>query len=164
MQQPTRPGGFNTGTLTRGQWILGISSVVLLIVLFLPWESLGVDLGGPFGNLNLGSTNAFGASGGLAWLSLLGILAVLVVEGLILARTLPPTVPGAMISAISGGVAALIALIAFLMSLGNITWGAFVGLIAAIAVGYGAWLRFQESRTMAPPPAAPPPAAPPPAP
>jgi hypothetical protein len=166
MPQHDRPAGFSWNSLTMGQKGLAISGLVLLIALFLPWESYevpGFEFGGQeFGGVDIGSFNAFSASGGLAWLSFLGIIGFLVIEGLMMGGVLPATVPGAMISAIAAGVASLLAIISFLLSLGGVTWGAFVGLIAALALGYAAYVRWNESKSAAPPPMAPPPAAPPP--
>jgi O-antigen/teichoic acid export membrane protein len=87
-----------------------------------------------------------------------------VIEGLMMGRVLPANVPGALISAIAAGVAALLAILTFLFALGAVAWGAFVGLLAALALGYGAYLRWTESKTTAPPSGMPPPSAPPTAP
>ncbi len=56
------------------------------------------------------------------------------------------TMSPALISAIAGGVAALGGLISFVMSLDGVGFMAFIGLLVSLAVGYGAFVRFQESK------------------
>jgi hypothetical protein len=158
-----RPTGFSMSNLTQGQRILGIASLVLLISLFLPWERFEVFQGEIFGIE--GSANISGLSASpLGWLVLLLILGLLVFEGLLMSGTIRGDFNGALISAAIGGGIVLLGLIMFLTSLGAISWGAFVGLIALLGVAYGAWLRFNESKTATPPPGAPPSAPPPAAP
>ncbi len=162
--QPERRGGFDMGRMSTGTKALFVTGLLLFISLFLPWrtvegceeaaEALGVGGGC--------SQNGFA---GLGVLVAILVIALLVWEGLLAAGTnvnvgaMSPT----MISAIVGGAAALIALIKFLTSLGggpfgvfNISWGAFVGLILALALGYAAYLRWQESKMAATPGSAPP--------
>jgi hypothetical protein len=159
MQPQSRPGGFDMGRLTMGQKLLGITALILLISLFLPWRSIGLEfLGANFGNISGFSASAF------SYLVILGILGVLVLEGLMVGGVLTGNFNGALISAIVGGVTALLAIIMFLTVLSGVTWGAFVGLLAALAMGYAAYVRFQESKTTALPPGAPPSAPPPTAP
>jgi hypothetical protein len=163
MQPQQRPAGFNMSSLTQGQRILGIASLVLLISLFLPWERFEVFQGEIFGIE--GSANISGISSSpLGWLVLLLILGLLVFEGLLVSGAIRGNFNGALIAAAIGGGIVLLGLIMFLTVLGNISWGAFVGLIALLGVAYGAWLRFNESKTTAPPSGMPPPSAPPTAP
>ena len=154
-ERPAGPGGFSMDRLTRGQMILGIASLALLIILFLPWR----DFGAPFG-VRIGLTEAGVA--GIGWLVLLLIIGLLVWEGLLLAGTLKGNFNGALIAAAIGGAIALLGLIRFLMSLSGIQIGAFLGLVAILAVAWGAWMRFQESKAGTPPTSAAPPTAPPP--
>lgn len=155
MTQPQRPGptgGFNWGTLSTGSKILMVASLLFIIALFLPgWESYDLgfgDLGNAFGVDSSYSPNAFGAAAGVSWLAFLLALGALVWEALIAfgVRINAGTMSPALIGAILGGAAALFGLITFLMSLGNVSWAAFVGLILALALAYGAYMRFQESK------------------
>ncbi|MGH2676263.1 MAG: hypothetical protein ACRDH1_12725, partial [Actinomycetota bacterium] len=57
-----------------------------------------------------------------------------------------------LIGAILAGATALFTIIAFLTKLSAIKWGAFVGLILALAMAYGAYMRLQESKAGMPPP------------
>ena len=144
MAQPQGSAGFDMNRVTTGQKILLIGGLVLLIDLFLPWQ--GVDFGNLFGT-NLGSANISGFSGLGIFVGLL-VIALLVWEGLMVAgvKINMGTTSPALIGAILGGATALFTIIAFLTKLSAIKWGAFVGLILALVVGYGAFVRFNESK------------------
>jgi len=144
--------GFDWQRLSMGTKGLLISGVVLVISLFLPWQ--GVDFGGPFGGF---SVNGFRGLGILVFLVALGVIIWELVIAMTTVNT--GTMSPALISAAGGGLAAVLTIIHFLTSLDAVTWGAFVGLLAGLAMGYAAWLRFNESKTAPAPPPAPPPAA-----
>jgi hypothetical protein len=167
-QQPARPaGGFDMARVTTGQKIMGVSALLLFIDLFLSWQSVKGVCDPRFGF-------ACGVSGfsGLGILVALLLIALLVWEGMLIGGINIPigSVSPALIGAGIGAAAVLFTLIKFLTSLGGgpfgafgIAYGAFVGLILALALGYGAWVRYQESQvaTAGPSgPAAPPPPAP----
>jgi hypothetical protein len=158
MQPQQSPAGFNMNQLSRGQLILGISSLALLILLFLPWRTTKV-----FG-FELEGTTQSGIGTGVGWLVLLLILGLFVWEGLLMAGVIKGNFNGALIGAAIGGGTALFGLITFFVSLSGLQIGAILGLIAVLGVGFGAWLRFNESKTTAPPSGMPPPSAPPTAP
>jgi preprotein translocase subunit SecG len=63
------------------------------------------------------------------------------------------TTSPAMISAIVAGAAALFTIILFLTRLTAIGIGAWIGLILALVLAYGAYVRFNESKVTTPPPA-----------
>lgn len=144
--------GFDWQRLSMGTKGLLISGVVLVISLFLPWQ--GVNFGGPFGGF---SVNGFRGLGILVFLVALGVIIWELVIAMTTVNT--GTMSPALISAAGGGLAAVLTIIHFLTSLTAVTWGAFVGLLAGLAMGYAAWLRFNESKTAPAPPPAPPPAA-----
>jgi len=144
--------GFDWQRLSMGTKGLLISGAVLIISLFLPWQ--GVNFGGPFGGI---SFNGFRGLGILVFLLALGVIIWELVIAMTTVNT--GTMSPAMISAAGGGLAALLTIIHFLTSLDAVTWGAFVGLLAGLAMAYAAWLRFNESKTAPAPPPAPPPAA-----
>jgi hypothetical protein len=155
MAQPQRPGGFDMARASTASKIILVAAILLFIDLFFPWQ--GVDLG-EFGE-------AFGVSGNVSGFNGLGILvailciAVIAWELMLMAGVninMGTTSP-ILVSAILAGVTAAFTIIAFLTKLSAIRWGAFVGLILALVLGYGAYMRYTESRTAAPPP--PPPAA-----
>jgi hypothetical protein len=157
MQPAQRPAGFGMNQLSRGQLILGISSLALLILLFLPWRTARV-----FG-FEVQGINQNGIGTGIGWFVLLLILGLFVWEGLLMGGVIKGNFNGALISAAIGGGIAVFGLITFFISLTGLKIGAILGLVAILGVAFGAWLRYNESRTTAPPPGAPPPSAPPPA-
>jgi hypothetical protein len=150
MAQPQRPGGFDMARASTAAKIILAAAILLLIDLFLPWQ--GVDLG-EFGE-------AFGVSGNVSGFNGLGILvailciAVIAWEIMLMAGVninMGTTSP-VLISAILAGVTAAFTIIAFLTKLSAIKWGAFLGLILALALAYGAYMRYTESRAAPPPP------------
>jgi hypothetical protein len=150
MAQPQRPGGFDMARLTTGTKVVLAVSFLLFISLFLPWQDV---LPGEF--------EAFGVSGNISGFTGIGVLvailaiATIVWEGLLAAgvNINMGTMSPALIGAILAGATALFAIIKFLTSLSGVAWGAFVGLILALALAYGAYMRFQESKAgpLAPP-------------
>jgi hypothetical protein len=152
MAQPQRPGGFDMARVSTGAKINLVVAILLFIDLFFPWQ--GVDFGNFLGT-DLGSANVSGFNG-LGILVALLCIAVIVWEGLLAAGVninMGTTSP-ALIAAILAGATALFTIIAFLTKLTAIKWGAFVGLILALVLAYGAWMRFQESKAASPPPMA----------
>jgi hypothetical protein len=150
MAQPTRPGGFDMARASTASKIILVAAILLFIDLFFPWQ--GID----FGDVG----EAFGISGNISGFSGLGILvailciATIAWEIMLLAGVninMGTTSP-VLISAILAGVTAAFTIITFLTKLTAIKWGAFVGLILALVLGYGAYMRYTESRTAAPPP------------
>jgi hypothetical protein len=152
MAQPQRPGGFDMARMSMGSKLALGSSILLFISLFFPWEDVlrGLDPTGTFGNVN--------GFNGIGILVAILCIAVIVWEGMLAAGVninMGTTSP-ALIGAILAAGAALFAIIQFLLSLGGIQWGGFLGLIFALALAYGAYLRFQESQAAAAPPPPPP--------
>jgi hypothetical protein len=147
MAQPARPGGgFDMARMSTGSKILMAAGVLLFIDLFLPWQS--VDFG-PFGSANVSGFS------GLGILVAILVIALLVWEGLLIAGVninMGTTSP-ALISAILGGATALFTIILFLTRLTAVSFGAFIGLILALVLAYGAYVRYNESKVTTPPPA-----------
>ena len=147
MAQPARPGGgFDMARMSTGSKILMAAGGLLFIDLFLPWQS--VDFG-PFGSANVSGFS------GLGILVAILVIALLVWEGLLIAGVninMGTTSP-ALISAILGGATALFTIILFLTRLTAVSFGAFIGLILALVLAYGAYVRYNESKVTTPPPA-----------
>lgn len=147
--------GFDFSRLTMGQKTLLITGAIFLIDLFLPWESVGA-----FG-FTAGSVSGFNGIGVLA-----GILVILLLvwEGMVLAGVnLNLNVSDALISAGLAAATVLFGLIRFLIAVTrdftDPSFGAWIGIVVLLAMAYGAWVRFNESKAMGTPPPAPPPAA-----
>jgi hypothetical protein len=142
-----RPG-FDWGRLTMGQKGVLISGVLLFIDLFLPWNKVGEC---PF----CVSVNGWSGIGVIAGLL---VLALLVWEGLNAAGALATvTAPKALITTALAAGAALFALLRAVFNLEFSTFGLWLGIILSLALGYAAYVRYQESQLATPPPAAPPP-------
>jgi hypothetical protein len=150
MAQPQRPGGFDMARMSTGSKIVLVVAILLFIDLFFPWQ--GVDFG-DFLGADLGSANVSGFNG-LGVLVAILCLGVIVWEGLLAAgvNVNMGTTSPALVGAILAGATALFTIIAFLTKLTAIKWGAFIGLILALAMAYGAYMRFQESKAVPPPP------------
>ncbi|HEX5950954.1 MAG TPA: hypothetical protein VFZ96_08120 [Actinomycetota bacterium] len=142
--------GFDMSKMSMGSKILLGSGVLLLIFSFFAWQKVCVldiacvNAGSMWG----GSGAIFGILGGLA------LIALLVWEGLQVAGTdVSVGQPPSRISAYLGFATAGLVVLKFVFALTESpAFGAFIGLILALGVGYGAWMRFQEPAAM---PAAP---------
>ena len=149
----------NLSTLSRGTQVLVGAGVLLLIDMFLQWQSVDV---GPF------------SAGQNAWSGFWGVimgLALLVLLAWVIARVfdvkLPTEVPEGPIIVGLGGLIFVFALLKNLIDDYSTIWS-YIGVLLAAGVAYGAWLRYQEpeSVSLAAPseptaPTPPPPATPP---
>ncbi len=156
MAQPQRPGGFDMNRMTTGQKVLLASGILYLISMFLPW--IGADLGdfGDIAGIDIPDVTANGFAG-IGMISGILVIALLVWEGLVAAgvNVSMGTTSPALIGAILGGATAIFGLINFLASMEGLRIGAWLGLIFSLALAYGAYVRFQESKVgTVPPPVA----------
>ena len=171
--------GFDMSKMSTAEKLLAGASILLLIVSFFPWQQLCPD--NPLFDCSAGMW-----SGSLGWAGVLaGLLAIaLVVVGVLsmtgsMANMNMGTMSADKLVGFLGlGVAAfgLIRFLGALAGFGNPAWGAFVGLVLLVAIGWGAWQKVQSSGgfqmggtgggTMGggttPPPTTPPPSTPPP--
>jgi hypothetical protein len=139
-----RPGGMDMGRMSTGTKILTIGGILLFIDLFLPWQGVaGVEAFG----IEVPGVNISGFSGLGVFVALL-VLALIVWEALLAfgVNIQMGTTSPALISAILGGAVAVFTIILFLTRLTAIKYGAFIGLILALVIAYGAYMRFQESK------------------
>src|SRR3990170_6501197 len=138
--------GFDISKLSMGSKILGGSGVLLLIFSFFAWQKFCVaDIICVSENMWGGSGGVFGLLGGLA------LIALVVWEGMALAgQSINVGQPASKVGAYLGFAAAALVLLKFIFALTNEpAFGAFIGLILALGVAYGAWMRFQEPVTPA---------------
>lgn len=136
---------FDMSKMSMGSKVLMGSGVLLLIFSFFAWQKVCVaDIICASANMWGGDGSIFGFLGGLA------LIALLVWEGLQLAGTsVSVGQPASKISAYLGFATAALVLLRFIFALTESpAFGAFVGLILALGVAYGAWMRFQEPATM----------------
>ena len=173
--------GFDMSKMSTAEKLLAGGSILLLIDSFFPWQS--VELGGDI--LNLGSVNFnmwqgsgafFGVITGLLTIALI-VVGVLSMTGSMANMNMGSMSADKLTGFLGLGVAGF-GLLKFIFALTESPgWGAFVGLVLLVAIGWGAWQKVQTSGgfqmgggtmgggTMGggtPPPSAPPPSAPPP--
>lgn len=137
---------FDVSKVSMGSKVLMGSGILLLIFSFFAWQRVCVlDIACVNAASMWGGSGAiFGILGGLA------LIALLVWEGLQVAGTdVSLGQPASKVGAYLGFATSGLVLLRFLFALTNSpAFGAFVGLILALGVAYGAWMRFQEPTTM----------------
>jgi hypothetical protein len=148
--------------LRAGEWTAIAGAAVLLVALFLPW--FGVELPGPAGNLvNPILAEAGGTSGWnrLGWLVIvLALAAIGCVAWLAIANATARPVAqsvAASVLAATGGTFAFIALALRTLifqpgpnEIVTVRYGAWIGLLAALALALGCWWAIKDDRTDAP--------------
>ena len=148
--------------LRAGEWTAAVGAAALLVALFLPW--FGVELSGPVGNLvNPFLADAGGTSGWntLGWLVIvLALGAVGCAAWLAIAnatrRPVAQTVAASVLTATAGTFAfVVLALRALVFQPGPnelvvLRYGAWLGLLAALALALGGWWATKDERTDAP--------------
>jgi hypothetical protein len=177
--------GFDMSKMSTAEKLLAGGSVLLLIDSFLPWQSFGGELG-DLGELIgvktswsmwQGSGSWAGVLAGLLAIALI-VLGVLTMTGAMANMNMGSMTPDKLVGWLGAGVF-VFGIIKFLIVLFNeVAWGAFIGLVLLVAIGYGAWQKMQASGGMSMggtsgggtmgggmgggmPPSSPPPSAPP---
>lgn len=153
--------GFDMSKLSTASKILLGGGVLLLLDSFiLPWQKVCFDFGGVVSSA-CGKASMWGGDAGWA-----GLIAGLVVVALIIWEVMQVAganvqvgLPASKLSAYLGfGVLGFVVVKFLLVMTNYMSFGAILGLIFALGVGYGAWMRFQEpvggSATPPPPPPA----------
>ena len=151
-----------------GDQIAAVSGLVLLVVMFLPWYGVDVNVAGFSAST---SVNAWEA---MSFIDILLFLAALVAIGVPVARatgSLPDDVPGSLLILAAGGIALLLALFRLIdipapdvpaaaessVDFGR-KIGLFLGVLAAAGITYGGWRANEEETVASTPVASPPPA------
>jgi CDP-diglyceride synthetase len=148
--------GFDLSKMSTATKILLGAGILYLIDLFLPWQKACVEVPG----LPSPCLSVSGASG-IGVLNLLLVIALLAWEGMALANV-NVQAPRALISAALAGGIVVFTVLKILVDMEAIYIFAWIGLLLAIAIGYGGWMRWQEHQAGAgaaggtvPPPANP---------
>jgi len=131
----SQSGGFDMSKMSTASRILIIAGVLYIIDLFLAWQS--VDLG-PL----LGSVTASGVSG-IGVLNLLLAIALVAWEVMAVAGV-EINAPKSLISAALAGGIVLFTILKIIVDSESIAIFAWIGLILALVIGYGGWMRWQE--------------------
>jgi len=138
--------GFDISKMSMGSKILGGGGILLLIFSFFAWQKVCVlEIACASANMWNGNGSIFGVLAGIA---LLALIAWEVAQVLGAADNIKTGQPASKISAYLGFAVAALAILKFIFAMTESpAFGAFIGLILALAVGYGAWMRFQEPVT-----------------
>jgi hypothetical protein len=142
---------FDMTKLTTADRILLGAAVLFVIASFLPWQRVCVGEGAFRFCVSFSAWN-----GTASWAGVLaGLLAIalLLAGGLSLAGVaMPPTMPAPTVMSWLAFGTALFAALKFLLVIGEgVFFFAFIGLILAVAIAYGGWMKMQETRALPPP-------------
>jgi hypothetical protein len=141
--------GFDISKMSMGSKILAGGGILLLIFSFFAWQKYCVlDIACVNRSMWNGDGAIFGFLGGLA---LLALIAWEVMQVLGAADNIKTGQPVSKISAYLGFAVAALTILKFVFAVGNFSaFGAYVGLVLALVIAYGAWMRFQEPVVTAP--------------
>ncbi len=132
----SQSGGFDLSKLSTASKILLGAGILYLIDLFLNWNQVCVDV------LNIcAGANGFHGIGILNFLLVLGLLAW---EGIWAFASVNISAPRALVSAGLAGGIVVFTILKILVDMEAIAIFAWIGLILALAIGYGGWMRWQE--------------------
>lgn len=137
----SQSSGFDMSKMSTAHKILLGAGVLYIIDVFLPWQRVCIDLGIDLPGAS-GCASASGASG-IGVLNLLLAIALVVWEGMDLANV-DIKAPRALISAGLAGAIVLFTILKILVDFDEIYIFAWIGLILALVIGYGGWMRWQE--------------------
>jgi len=133
----SQPGGFDMSKMSTADKILLGAGILYIIDVLLPWQRACVEIAGLSG-----CDSASGASG-IGILNLLLAIALVAWEGMSLANV-EINAPRALISAGLAGGIVLFTILKILVDSESIYLFAWIGLILALVIGYGGWMRWQE--------------------
>lgn len=130
--------GFDMSKMSTASKILLGGGVLYLIDTFLPWQRACADTG-VFGKFCVSQSGM----SGLGIINLLLALAIIVWEALSLAGVDIKAPKGQVAAGLAGGLV-VFTLLKILVDHEAIAPFAFVGIILALVIGYGGWMKFQE--------------------
>jgi len=151
------------GRLRKGEWLAGLSGVALAILLFVPWYEVadaGASADGwvayaPLAQLGVSAWQAFAVVDLLLAVTALLGLGVAAMAALHRAPALP--LATAVVATAAGIVTLLVVLYRIVDQPGSndlvqVRFGAYLGLLAVLAVAAGGWVTIADERTDAAPP------------
>jgi hypothetical protein len=131
--------GFDLSKMGTAQKILLGAGIVYLIDLFLPWQRVCVDFGV---DLPGACASASGASG-IGIINLLLVIALIAWEVMALAGV-EINAPRALVSAGLAGGIVVFTILKIIVDSESIYLFAWIGVILALVIGWGGWMRWQE--------------------
>jgi hypothetical protein len=146
---------FDLARLSTATKILLAGGILLFIDLFLDWQQI-CGSAGPF--RACGSVSGWHGIGVLVGLLTIALVAWELLQALEVKIGLPDTVPENMISVALAAAVALFAIIEFFSHNEFRHWPAWIGLILAVVIAVGGFLKFGEAPAHATTPMTPPPA------
>lgn len=151
----------NLADLSTATKVLLAAGVLMFIDLFLSWQKQCVDT--PIGDV-CGSQSGWHGWGTLVGLLLVALIAWEAITLAGIASNLNVPVAASIVSAALAAAILLFTILKFLVDNEARSWPSWVGLLLAIVIAVGGWLKYKETPDTAMAPAGPPPPAPPSAP
>lgn len=148
----SQSSGFDMSKMSTADKILLGAGILYIIDVFLPWQRVCIDLGLDLPGAS-GCASSSGASG-IGVLNLLLAIALVAWEGMALANV-DINAPRALISAALAGAIVVFTILKIIVDSEALYIFAWIGLVLALVIGYGGWMRWQEhqaSSGTAPPP------------
>jgi hypothetical protein len=155
----------DTSKLSIGEQIAAAGGIALLIVMFLPWYGVDVNVG------PVSASESASAWEALSFIDILLFLIALVAIAVPVAKamgSLPEDIPGSLLVLAAGGLGVLLVLFRIIdlptpdISAPGVDFGRkigiFLGLIATAGIAYGGWRANEESPVSSSPASKPPPA------
>jgi len=130
----SQSGGFDMSKMSTASRILIIAGVLYIIDLFLAWQSVDVVPG---------VTATFSGTSGIGVLNLLLAIALVAWEVMAVAGV-EINAPKSLISAALAGGIVLFTILKIIVDSESIAIFAWIGLVLALVIGYGGWMRWQE--------------------
>ena len=147
------PGGCDLSKLSAAGKILGIAGILYFIDLWLPWQHAGACADTPFGTICAGES--LGGYAGIGWLNFLLVIAIVAMEVLVVAGVKVNIGTAEQMAMVSAGLAwalGVFTIIKVIIILNEAIYlFAWIGLILAIVIAYGGYMRWQEGKSGAAP-------------
>jgi hypothetical protein len=133
----SQTGGFDISKMSTATKILLGAGILYLIDLFLPWQRACVGAAG------LSFCGSLSGIHGLGILNLLLVIALIAWEVMAIVGV-DVNAPRALISAGLAGAILVFTILKILVDFDHIYIFAWIGLLLALVIGYGGWMRWQE--------------------
>ena len=138
--------GFDMSSMSTAAKILLGAGILYIIDTFLPWQRVCIDIGLDIPGAS-GCASASGASG-IGVLNLILAIALVAWEGMSLAGA-DIKAPKALVSAGLAGALVIFTILKIVIDSEAIYFFAWIGLVLALVIGYGGYMRWQEHQSSA---------------